>query len=63
MMKMRDLRVFSAADYLDNEEVIVKCLIGALEDENPGLFDHAIPSPPCKAPIASPPQSNGVLVT
>ena len=39
---MKKLAVFDAADYLDNDEVIVEYLNAALEDENPDVFLRAI---------------------
>lgn len=39
---MKKTAVFDAADYLDNDEVIVEYLNAALEDENPDVFLRAI---------------------
>lgn len=39
---MKKIAVFDAADYLDNDEVIVEYLNAALEDENPDVFLRAI---------------------
>lgn len=38
----KKLKVFDAADYLDNETVIADYLNAALEDENPDVFLQAI---------------------
>ncbi len=38
----KKLSAFDAADYLDNETVIVEYLNAALEDENPDVFLQAI---------------------
>lgn len=38
----KQIKKFDAADYLDNEEVIVEYLNAALEDENPDVFLSAI---------------------
>lgn len=39
---MKDLKVFDAADYLNNDKVIAEYLNAALEDENPDVFLKAI---------------------
>lgn len=39
---MKKTAIFDAADYLDNDEVIVEYLNAALEDENPDVFLRAI---------------------
>lgn len=39
---MGKLRIFDAADYLDNEAIIAEYLNAALEDENPDVFLQAI---------------------
>lgn len=39
---MKNIAVFDAADYLDNDVVIAEYLNAALEDENPNVFLQAI---------------------
>ena len=39
---MKKVKVFDAADYLDNDEVIAEYLNAALEDANPDVFLAAI---------------------
>lgn len=39
---MKNIAVFDAADYLDDEVVIAEYLNAALEDENPDVFLQAI---------------------
>ena len=39
---MKNIVVFDAADYLDNDVVIAEYLNAALEDENPNVFLQAI---------------------
>ena len=39
---MKNIAAFDAADYLDNDIVIVEYLNAALEDENPNVFLQAI---------------------
>ena len=39
---MKNLKVFDAADYLNNDKVIAEYLNAALEDENPEVILRAI---------------------
>lgn len=39
---MKNIAVFDAADYLDNDVVITEYLNAALEDENPDVFLQAL---------------------
>jgi probable addiction module antidote protein len=39
---MKKLKVFDAADYLNNERIIAEYLNAALEDENPDILLRAI---------------------
>ena len=39
---MKKLKVFDAADYLNNDKIIAEYLNAALEDENPDVFLRAI---------------------
>jgi probable addiction module antidote protein len=39
---MKNIAVFDAAEYLDNEAVIAEYINAALEDENPNVFLQAI---------------------
>ncbi len=39
---MKDIAIFDAADYLDDDAVVAEYLNAALEDSNPDLFLQAI---------------------
>lgn len=39
---MKDLTLFNAADYLDNEEIITAYLLAAREDANPDVLSAAL---------------------